>query len=194
MFQRSRYHLTTEAMQEEYDVVEQAKLDPAKFSILYQRYYSQIFKFLYQRVSDKETAFDFTSQVFLKAMINLPKYQYRGVPFSSWLYRIALNEINQMFKKKKVIRAVNIETHHLNSIMEEIEEVDELQRFQPLLIEIIGDLPDEDLVLIEMRYFEKRPFREIAEILDISENNAKVKVYRLLEKLKKRIIKTGSKS
>jgi RNA polymerase sigma-70 factor (ECF subfamily) len=38
-----------------------------------------------------------------------------------------------------------------------------------------------------MRYFEKRPFKEIAEILDITENNAKVKVYRILEKLKVKI-------
>ena len=188
MFRQSKYHITKEEMDQEQLIVEQAKKDPAKFSAIYNKYYPQIFRFLYQRVSDKETAFDFTSQVFLKALINLNKYSYKGVPFSSWLYRIAHNEINQMFRKKIVARTVNIETEHLNSIIEEIEEEDELKQYQGKLIEVISELPQGDLELIEMRFFEKRPFKEIAEILDITENNAKVKVYRILEKLKVKII------
>lgn len=188
MIQQSKYHVTKEEMDKEHDIVEQAKIDPSKFSILYNKYYAQIFRFLYQRVNDKETAFDFTSQVFLKAMVNLPKYKFRGVPFSSWLYRIAHNEINLVFRKKIVARTVNIETEHLNSIIEEIEEDENgLEKYQGILIEVISDLPAAELEIIEMRFFEKRPFKEIAEILEITENNAKVKVYRLLDKLRKRI-------
>jgi RNA polymerase sigma-70 factor, ECF subfamily len=187
MFRQSKYHVTKEEMDREHLIVEEAKKDPEKFSAIYNKYYQQIFRFLYQRVSDKETAFDFTSQVFLKALQNLHKYTYRGVPFSSWLYRIAHNEINQVFRKKIIARTVNIETEHLNSIIEEIEEEDDIMRFQQVLIDVICDLPEGDLELIEMRFFEKRPFKEIAEILDITENNAKVKVYRILEKLKIKI-------
>jgi RNA polymerase sigma-70 factor, ECF subfamily len=187
MIRQSKYHVTKEEMDREHLIVEEAKKDPEKFSVIYNKYYQQIFRFLYQRVSDKETAFDFTSQVFLKALQNLHKYSYRGVPFSSWLYRIAHNEINQVFRKKIIARTVNIETEHLNSLIEEIEEEDEVMRYQQALIDVICDLPGGDLELIEMRYFEKRPFKEIAEILDITENNAKVKVYRILEKLKVKI-------
>jgi RNA polymerase sigma-70 factor, ECF subfamily len=187
MFRQSKYHVTKEEMDREHLIVEEAKKDPEKFSAIYNKYYQQIFRFLYQRVSDKETAFDFTSQVFLKALQNLHKYTYRGVPFSSWLYRIAHNEINQVFRKKIIARTVNIETEHLNSIIEEIEEEDDIMRFQQVMIDVICDLPEGDLELIEMRFFEKRPFKEIAEILDITENNAKVKVYRILEKLKIKI-------
>ena len=53
-------------------------------------------------------------------------------------------------------------------------------------MDIIGqELPEDELQLIEMRFFEKRSFKEIGEILEITENNAKVKTYRILEKLKK---------
>src|SRR5688572_30356328 len=74
--------------------IREAKADPALFRPLYDRYYERIFKFLYQRLDEKEDAFDLCSQVFLKALTNLGKYRSVGVPFSSWLYRIARNELN----------------------------------------------------------------------------------------------------
>ena len=45
-------------------------------------------------------------------------------------------------------------------------------------------MKEKDMQLIEMRFFEKRSFREIGEILEITENNAKVKTFRAIEKLK----------
>ena len=70
-----------------------------------------------------------------------------------------------------------------------MEELDtELHRNQ--LIQLLDDLKETDLQLIELRFFEQRPFKEIAEILDITESNAKVKTYRILERLKKKLTKT----
>ena len=51
--------------------------------------------------------------------------------------------------------------------------------------EEVQELEEEDMQFIEMRFFEKRAFKEIADIFGITENNAKVKTYRILEKLKK---------
>jgi RNA polymerase sigma-70 factor (ECF subfamily) len=45
-------------------------------------------------------------------------------------------------------------------------------------------MKEKDLSLIEMRYFEKRSYREIGEIINVTENNAKVKTFRALQKLK----------
>jgi RNA polymerase sigma-70 factor (ECF subfamily) len=53
---------------------------------------------------------------------------------------------------------------------------------------VIKQLPEDDLQMVEMRFFEKRAFKEIAEILNITENNAKVRMYRILERLKKTIV------
>jgi RNA polymerase sigma-70 factor (ECF subfamily) len=49
---------------------------------------------------------------------------------------------------------------------------------------ILKKISAADFQLIEMRFFEKRPFSEIGELLDITENNAKVKAYRVIQKLK----------
>jgi RNA polymerase sigma-70 factor (ECF subfamily) len=51
------------------------------------------------------------------------------------------------------------------------------------------ELPEDELQLIEMRFFEKRAFKEIAEIMMMTENNAKVKLYRILERIKKILTK-----
>ena len=49
-------------------------------------------------------------------------------------------------------------------------------------------LPENDLLLIEMRFFENRPFKEIADIMKITENNAKVRVYRVIDKIKEKVL------
>jgi len=181
---KSIYHQSQQQLLSENDIVEAAKKDPKQFEALYKKYYEQIYRYVYQRMDDKEMAFDITSQVFLKAMTNLPKYQYKGVPFSSWLYRIAMSEVYQSFKDKKSTRTVNVDTSNVEDIIEEMEE-DSTGEMREVLIEVIGELPEIELQIIEMRYFEKRSYREIGDILGMTENNAKVKAYRIVGKLKK---------
>jgi RNA polymerase sigma-70 factor (ECF subfamily) len=178
------YHQTSSAIQEELAWIHAAKDDPQRFAPLYKKYHEQIFRYVYQRMDDEELAFDVTSQVFMKALNNLHKYEYRGVPFSSWLYRIAKSELYQSFRDKKAERTVNIDTVQIYHVIEEFDH-DENEENKQRLVKAIAKLKDDDIQLIEMRFFEKRSFKEIGEILDISENNAKVKSFRALEKLKK---------
>lgn len=183
----SKYHATSDDMEQEQALVEAAKADPARFRPLYDKYYERIFMYVYQRMDDKDMAHDVVSQVFLKAITSLPKYEFKGVPFASWLYRIAKSEVYQVFRKEQAHRTVNIETAGLSDMMDNMEE-DRYAGFAPLLADAVAELEEDDLQLIEMRFFEKRAFKEIGEILGITENNAKVKVYRILERLKKILI------
>ncbi len=184
------YHHTEAQLEEELRWIEAAKLNPEQFRPLYEKYYKAIFSYLYQRMNSKDTAFDTTSQVFLKALTNLKTYEFRGVPFSSWLYRIAHNEMVQVFRKQKEQRVVNADINDLKFICEENKEVF-FEEYIPALKKLIGKLNEKELQMVEMRYFEKRPFKEIAEILDITEINAKVRMYRIIEKLKVSIRKTN---
>ena len=160
-----------------------AQKDLQLFSALYEKYYAQILKFVYQRVTTKEDAYDITQQIFLQAMLSLHKYEIRGFPFSSWLYRIALNEMNQLFRKNKKQRGINLEEKHLKTIVEELGEPGDEER-ENVVLALLTGLPEEEFQLVEMRFFEARPFKEIAEILNISEANAKMRLYRILEKIK----------
>jgi RNA polymerase sigma-70 factor, ECF subfamily len=137
-----------------------------------------------------ELAADITSDVFVKAILALPKYTYKGVPFSSWLFRIASNTLVDYFRSRESERVLNIETLYLSKmITDEMEENPEEENIQ-VLLDILPQLQPKDLVFIEMRFFEHRSFREIGEIMQLTETNAKIRTYRILNKLKQKMIKT----
>jgi RNA polymerase sigma-70 factor (ECF subfamily) len=155
------------------------------YSTLYEKYFKRIFLFVHHRIGEKSLSADITSQVFLKALVNLPGYSFRGLPFSAWLFRIALNECNDFFRKNKRYRLVTMEEGMVEHLHEELTSETRLEDLRQRLPDILQRLSVSELQLIELRYFEQRPFKEVADILGISEIYAKVKLYRILEKMKK---------
>ena len=179
------YHQNELVLQEELIIIEKAKMNPQFFAPIYNRYYESIFRYIYKRVDEQEAAFDITSNVFVKALGALNKFEFRGVPFSSWLFRIAKSELYQSFRDKKASRTINIDSVTIVQIVDEICD-DQSEENRQKLLTSLTLLKENELQLIEMRFFEKRSFREIGEILGLTENNAKVKTFRALVKLKKK--------
>lgn len=169
----------------EEEVIRESKKDPQAFRSIYEKYYKRIFLFVLHRVGDKEQCADITSQVFLKAMVSLNSYQSRGLPFSSWLYRIAVNECNNFFRKNKRERLVVLEDSHVAYLYDEMFGETLQEELKARLPYIFEKLKPDELQLIELRFLENRAFKEVAEILDITETYAKVRTYRILEKMKK---------
>jgi RNA polymerase sigma-70 factor (ECF subfamily) len=135
---------------------------------------------------NEEVAGDVTQQTFIKAMANLNKYEDRGLPFSSWLYRIAQNEVSMFFRQQKKSFSVSIDENRLMDMASEAKlasymSIDEQEK----LVETLNSLKQEHLDLIELRFFQELSFKEIAEIYDITEANAKMRTYRILEKIGK---------
>ncbi len=186
--------LSPTALQEEYGWIESARSNPAAFRPLYERYFRKIFLFVLNRVGDKELAADVTQHVFTTALINLKRYELRGVPFSSWLYRIALNQCHDFFRKQQRVRTVVLEEADLRELHEGLTEADSLQNWEAALPQVLASLSDKDLELIELRFFEQRPFKEIAEMLNISEVYAKVRTYRILDRMKTKFAEILNKS
>lgn len=178
-----QYHKTKAQINSEHKLVEAAKKDKEKFREIYNTYYEIVFRFIYQRTGDETTTSDIVSEVFFKALGNLTKYEFRGLPFSSWLLRIAHNETIKYYRKISKARVVKLETKHLQNLTSE-ESDNHIDELKPLLLSALKELKTEDLQLIEMRFFEGRPFKEMAEILNKKESAVKMRVYRILAKLK----------
>jgi RNA polymerase sigma-70 factor (ECF subfamily) len=178
------HHKSESDIQQELQQIEAAKKDPLRFGALYDRYYKPVFVFIYRRTDNEELAADLTSQVFLKALINIKKYVFKGVPFSAWLFRIAFNEINMYFRKNKTQRVVSLDQLGLKQIAQETEQEGDPEAVKRMMA-ALKHLDAIDLQMIELRFFEKRSFAEVGEITGITENNAKVKVYRILDKIRK---------
>ena len=178
-----RQRLSKNQLQQELQIIKAAQQKPHMFGVLYEKYYRQIFLFVFKRCGEEEAAGDITAQVFMKAMMNLPKYTYRGVPFSAWLYRIASNEVNQHFRNVKGQRTISMERNHIDKVMgmvDEEKDSDLVELYQEVMLETLQEMKPAEVELIELRFFESRSFRDVGYILGITENNAKVKVYRIV--------------
>lgn len=182
----TKYHATSAQILDEADEIKAAQADPAKFEPLYNRYYSRILGFIYQRVDSKDDAYDITSQVFINALENLKKYKHQGLPFSAWLFRIAANELNKSFRKQKVRQAINIDDTQVSDVLHEVGSENTAETDGRLML-ALQKLDANELQLVEMRFFEKRPFKEISDILGINEAAVKARLYRLLERMKQLI-------
>jgi RNA polymerase sigma-70 factor (ECF subfamily) len=174
---------------EEESLIIRSQADPEAFRPLYEKYFKRIFLFLIHRVGNRELAADLASQVFLKALVNIKKFRTRGLPFSAWLFRIAINECHDFFRKNNRSRVVTIENEHVDGLFEELTTDTQLEDLHRQLPVILQKLSEEELQLIELRFFEQRPFKEVADILGLTENNTKVKVYRTLQKMKNLFLK-----
>ncbi|MFT6924176.1 MAG: RNA polymerase sigma-70 factor (ECF subfamily) [Crocinitomicaceae bacterium] len=171
----------------ESEIIALAKKKSKYFGVLYDRYFDQIFRFVFKRLGGNEdVAGDLTQQTFIKAMANLEKYEDRGFPFSSWLYRIAQNEVSMFFRQEKKNISVSIDENRLQDMAGEANLSSHMSvEQQEMLVECVNGLKPEQQDLIELRFFQAMSFKEIAEIYDITEANAKMRTYRILEKLGK---------
>ena len=180
-------------LEQEKALVERAKGDTKAFGELYEQYYSRIFGYVLRRTASIEVAQDVTSEVFFKALKNLGQFRWRGVPFSSWLYRIATNEIANYFRKSKPwqfsLEEVSnpISFSNPSTEAELLEAEAELKRHEDFLAlhEDISKLPLKYQEVIVLRFFEDKQLKEIGEILGKGEGTVKSLLHRGLEKLRK---------
>src|SRR5579863_3422267 len=76
-------------------MIEAAQRDRSAFAPIYERYVDQIHAYAYTLTRNRELAEDVTAATFAKAIEELPRFEWRGVPYSAWLYRVAANIVNR---------------------------------------------------------------------------------------------------
>lgn len=168
--------------EQELHAIQAAKGDPQAFTPLYKEYHGTIFRFIHRRTNNKELSADLCQQTFLKALLAMPRYEPRGLPFRAWLYRIALNELRMYWRKKKeiVMDLSWAEVRDLRSEVGVMEADEDLGR----LANALSRLPAEKARLIELRYIDSLSFIEVGQVLGIAEDAAKMRVHRVLATLR----------
>src|ERR1017187_685325 len=74
-------------------LIEAAQRDPSRFAELYDLHFERVYAYIARRVRDRFEAQDLTSEVFHRALANLGRFEWRGVPFAAWLFRMAANAV-----------------------------------------------------------------------------------------------------
>jgi RNA polymerase sigma-70 factor, ECF subfamily len=98
------------ALQDEEGLVRRAQQqDSQAFAQLYEAYFDRIYRYIVMRIRNEAEAEDMTQQVFLKMLRSISSYKSQGVPFSSWIYRIAHNQVIDFFRHQNKKATVDIE-------------------------------------------------------------------------------------
>ncbi|CAM4374809.1 RNA polymerase sigma factor [Paenibacillus alkaliterrae] len=182
-------------LDEEKELVHKAKTNPEAFSLLYEEYYSLLLNYAVRRTGNVEIAKDIVSETFYKAIKKLWLFQWRNIPISAWLYRIANNELKQYYRKSRY-RAESFELMlartdrepmlDYNLEEEVVQAQEELEKHEQFLFfrQKIAELPIKYQEVLSLRYFEEKSLKEICEILGKAEGTVKSLLHRGVEKLK----------
>ena len=89
-------------MQDEESLVRRAQEgDQKAFAQLYEEHFDKIYRYIALKIGDKIEAEDMTQQVFLNALQSISSFQWKGVPFAAWLFRIAHNQVVDYVRKRQ---------------------------------------------------------------------------------------------
>lgn len=183
--------MTVVAPEIEQKLIEAAQADPREFVALYDLHFDPVYRFLVSRCGDSQLAEDLTSDTFMKALEKIKKFKWTGKPYRAWLYRVALNEMNQYYRKHKKERELAIRQWKENG--EEFDSADMDLRNNEDRQEAIGSvrqlnesfglLKPAEQDILSLRFFEDLSYEEISTALNISVSNVGVRLNRSLKRL-----------
>ena len=97
-------------MQEELNLVQRARQgDHQAFAQLYENHFDKIFRYVVLKIGNQAEAEDMTQQVFVRAYESIGSYQWQGVPFTAWLFRIAHNQMVDYVRKQSKKQTVSLD-------------------------------------------------------------------------------------
>jgi RNA polymerase sigma-70 factor (ECF subfamily) len=154
------------------------------FEKLYDHYQPQIYRFVLVKVSHKEDAEDLTHQIFMNAWTNIRSYRDVGLPFSSWLYAIARNEVIDFYRRQKPRIPLDDYAAELIADQHTLDVDTETRLSIERAMEAIRLLKPEHQDVILMRFVEEMSVREVAQTIGKSEGAIKVIQHRALKQLR----------
>lgn len=157
------------------------------FGQLYDAYMERIYRFVYFRVEDQQTAEDITSQVFLKAWSNLDRFQFSRTPYLAWLYTIAHNAVIDHYRTRKVTTALDdvqlSQPDHSEAVESEIDMTVEMQSVKAAL----QTLTDDQQKVLTLKFIDGMSNNEIARQLGKREGAIRALQMRGLQALAKQL-------
>ena len=160
------YGQTTEnslkALKKEADerlLIEAAQQDPARFADLYELNFERVYAYIVRRVQDRAETEDLTAEVFQQALANIKRFEWRGIPFAAWLFRIAANLISD--RRQRSGQEVAVDAEQMESAAVSPAEIEEVERRATLFC-LVDKLPAEQRRVVISRFVEQKSIKEVA--------------------------------
>jgi RNA polymerase sigma-70 factor, ECF subfamily len=165
-------------------LIEAAQKDPARFAELYEINFERVYAYVVKRVGNRAETEDVTSEVFHQALANLKRFEWRGIPFAAWLFRIAANLIADRWQRSG--REVADDAGQIESVQASPAEVEEVER-RATLFRLVDTLPVEQRRVVVLRFVEEKSIKEVAREIRKTEGAVKQLQFRALSRLRARM-------
>jgi RNA polymerase sigma-70 factor (ECF subfamily) len=166
-------------------LIEAAQKDPARFAELYESNFERVYAYVVRRVGDRAEAEDLTSEVFHHALANLKRFEWRGIPFAAWLFRIAANLISDRWQRQSR-EDVADGPEQIESAAAKSVEFEEVER-RATLFRLVDALPVEQRRVVVLRFVEQKSIKEVAREIRKTEGAVKQLQFRALTSLRTRM-------
>ena len=176
-------HRSAEELEAERLLIEAAQRDRAAFAPLYERYVDQIFAYAHTLTRNRELAEDVTASTFAKAIEDLPRFEWRGVPYSAWLYRVAANLVARQARRPAWL---DLDEHQPVDAQSPEQIVEQRDR-EATVRDAVATLPDDQRQAVLLRFGGDLRNREIGEIMGRSEGAVKLLTFRAMTALRKQL-------
>jgi RNA polymerase sigma-70 factor (ECF subfamily) len=147
--------------------------DDQAFAALFEQFHAPILNYLHRMVSDRAVAEDLTQDTFIKAYKSLPGTK-PDLAFKAWLYRIATNTAISHMRRGKIIKWLPF----VSDPEQRGERVDRTVTRQADISNALEKLPKHYASVLLLRHYQGLSLAETAEALDITENAAKLRLFR----------------
>jgi RNA polymerase sigma-70 factor (ECF subfamily) len=163
-------------------LIEEAQKDPARFAELYEEHFERVYAYVVRRVRDRAETEDLTSEVFHHALAHLDKYEWRGIPFAAWLYRIAANLISDRWERMGREPLAG-DPEQIEAVQAAGGEFDEVER-RATLFRLVDTLPAEQKRVVMLRFIDQKSIKDVAKEICKTEGAVKQLQFRALTALK----------
>lgn len=160
-------------MADERDLVRRAQNnDKEAFAAIYEGYFDRVYRYIVLKTGNRTEAEDLTQTVFVKALENISRFQWRGAPFAAWLFRIARNQIIDHYRKSGK-RASSELPEQLADGADSPQEMAEKQSEIARMVAATRDLTKLQREVINLRFAAGLSIAEAARLMDKNENAVK---------------------
>lgn len=162
------------------------KRDPETWARVYEEFFPRIYRFIALKVKNRTEAEDLTEQVFLKALEASPSFKWRGAPISSWLFRIARNQVIDYYRTDKSKRLLPLDESLVSDGIDP-EKAAETNWDVRQAIMAVGELTQAQRDVIELRFAGGLSTAEVARVLGKSKGAVKAQQHSALAALRKKL-------
>lgn len=163
-----------------------------EISTIFEAYYKRIYNYIYYRVNSHYLAEDLTSKVFEKIMLKINSYSKQKAPFEVWIFVVAKNVIYDYFRSQRRFKFFSMDSiKELISKEKNPEDLVLKEETSDYISKALKKLNSREQNIVALKFGGNLKNKEIAEILDITESNVGVILYRTMKKLKRAIESEG---